>query len=338
MENKRIVYIAPKTVVLRTEDTPGPKANEVMVRLAVSTISSGTERANLLGTECCSTGSLEPGVTYPVHHGYSSAGVVVEVGSEITKFKVGDRVSLSWSTHSQFVCAKEENVHLIEDDNVSFSNAALVHIATFPLAAIRKCHLEFGETAMVMGLGVLGLVSVKLLRLCGANPIIAVDPVASKRELALKYGADYALDPYAPDFAETARKLSNGGVQVAIEVTGVGQGLNGALDCMRKMGRVALLGCTRRADFTVNYYQKVHGPGITLYGAHTMARPTHESSNGLWTTHDDAMALLRMISAGRLDLAGMVEETHAPCEAPEVYTRLAEDKFFPIVQFDWSRL
>ena len=231
----------------------------------------------------------------------------------------------------------EKNVFKI-GDGISFEDAALMHIATFPLAAIRKCGLEIGESALVMGLGILGLISIPLLRLSGACPIIAVDPIKEKRDLALSLGADYALDPYDADFALKAKKLTGGGVKVAIEVTGVGKGLDGALDCMARFGRVALLGCTRSSDFTIDYYRKVHAPGITLVGAHTNARPAHESSDRFWTLGDDMRALICMTEYGRLSLGALVEQTFSPTEAPEVYKRLINEKSFPITQFDWTKM
>ena len=337
MENKRIFFTGPQKVEIVTEEAVKPAAGQIMVKLAVSSISSGTERANLLGTEAVTIQTNTIGPVYPVRPGYSSSGTVVELGEGVTEFQIGDRVALSWSSHSQYVTISTGNVHKLEDE-VGFSEAALLHIATFPMAAIRKCRLEMGESAMVMGQGVLGQIAVQLLRAAGALPVIAVDPVPEKRALALQYGADYALDPRDPDFAKTVRKLTHGGVKVAIEVTGLGQGLDNALDCMAKFGRVALLGCTRRSDFTIDYYHKVHGPGISLIGAHTLARPERESSAGMWTTHDDAMALMRMQAAGRIDLRSLVEEIHAPYEAPEVYRRLATEKSFPVVQFDWTKM
>ena len=254
------------------------------------------------------------------------------------EIKRGDRVAMSWSTHSAYCLAWEGNVHKIISDSIPFSEAALFHISTFPMAAIRKCRLELGESALVMGQGVLGLIADLLLRAAGAVPVIAVDPVAEKREKALASGADYALDPFESGFAEKVHSLTDGGVNVAIEVTGNGGGLNGALDCMKRFGRVALLGCTRNSDFTVDYYKKVHGPGISLIGAHTLARPGSESSPGMWTTHDDVMAVQRLIAGGRLSLSGLIDEVHSPEEAPEIYTRLASEKSFPLVQFDWSRI
>ena len=303
----------------------------------VSTISSGTERANLMGNTMIAWNHPEAEKpVFPRYTGYSSAGVITKVGKEVSGFAVGDRVALSWSTHSQLQNINAKKVHKL-DAGISFSDGALMHIATFPLAAIRKCRLEIGESAVVMGMGVLGMIAVVLLKSAGAAPIIAVDPNGSKRERALQLGADYALDPYASDFANTVKELTSGGANVGIEVTGVGAGLDGILDCMARFGRVALLGCTRSSDFTIDYYRKVHGPGITLIGAHTHARPAQDSSNSWWTEWDDFEALLKLTQLGRIKLSELVKEVHSSQEATAVYTRLCTEKVFPLVQFDWSR-
>ena len=107
------------------------------------------------------------------------------------------------------------------------------------------------------------------------------------------------------------------------------------MDCMARFGRVALLGCTRKSDFTIDYYRKVHGPGITLIGAHTNARPTEESHFGWWTRWDDERALRALHESGRLEFSSMVSERHPISDYKTVYDRLAAEKTFPVVQFDW---
>ena len=336
METKQIAFVKPCVAELINVEVQPPKSGEVQIKTEVSTVSSGTERANLTGDKNISIdGECE--VTFPRVLGYSTAGTVIAVGENVKNFQVGDRVAMSWTTHTLVQNVKTQNVYKLPDD-VSMSDGALLHISTFPLAAIRKCRLEIGESAIVMGMGVLGLVAIPLLKAAGAVPIIAVDPIAEKREKALKIGADYALNPCDEDFAQKVRKLTNGGANVGIEVTGVGAGLNGILDCMARFGRVALLGCTRNKDFAVDYYRKVHGPGITLIGAHTMARPESESHGGWWTKEDDINAVIKLTSAGRIKLSDIVDEIHSPLEAPIVYSRLANEKSFPLVQFDWSEL
>lgn len=334
MQNKQIIFTAVRTAEYLDVPMPELTPDGVLVRLAVSTISSGTERANVIGNPSVNT-TAPPSVKFPRHSGYSSAGTVEAVGEKVTSVKVGDRVALSWSKHARFCVIPEANVYKLPD-GMSFEAGALIHIATFPLAAVRKCRLEIGESAIVMGLGVLGLIAVQLLKLGGAVPIIAVDPNPERRAQAISFGADYALDPFAEGFSAKVKELTNGGAKTAIEVTGNGQALDMLLDCMAKFGRVALLGCTRESDFTIDYYRKVHSPGITLIGAHTMARPSRESSNGWWTQRDDANALIALSVSGRLDLSAMIEDTRNPSEAPEVYTRLCNERSFPVTQFDWK--
>ena len=334
MKVKQIVFTKPGTAELLEKEIDAPKAGEVQVRLAVSTISSGTERANLVGDPNVGPNSAGA-VVFPRVLGYSSSGVVEAVGENVSDFKVGDRVAMS--THTQVLNVNRDCVYKLPD-NVSFNDGALLHISIFPLAAIRKCRLEIGESAIVMGMGVLGLVAIPLLKAAGAVPVIAVDPVPEKREKALAVGADYALDPFAEDFAKTVKEITGGGAKVGIEVTGIGAGLDGILDCMARFGRVALLGCTRNKDFTIDYYRKVHGPGITLVGAHTQARPQYESANGWWTQRDDIKTTLMLTEMGRIKLSDMIDEIHSPVEASEVYTRLANEKSFPMVQFDWRKL
>lgn len=338
METKQIVFTEKDTAELLTTETAEPGADQVMVKTMFSTISCGTERANITGNAnvSCAAG---PAVTFPRYSGYSSSGIVVKKGENVTEFEIGDRVVVSWGAHKTYNTAKTANVSKIESNKISLEEAALMHIGTFPMAAIRKTRLEVGESALIMGLGILGLMAVQLAKAAGAVPVIAVDPVKERRDIALSLGADYAFDPTEADFAEKVKKVTKGGANIAIEVTGLGIGLNQALDCMARYGRVALLGCTRDSDFTVDYYRKVHGPGITMIGAHTIARPTTESHPGWFTQKDDIKSIMRLCEYDRLNLKKIIFETHSPEECTEVYTRLVNDRNFPpVVQFDWSRL
>ena len=338
MEKKQIVFTEINKAELLTKDVEELAGDSVRVKLAVSTISAGTEKANIIGDPSVN-GPVAPAVKFPRTTGYSASGTVMEIGKDVTDLKIGDRVIVSWGTHSSISTVQRRRITKIPYDDITFKQAALVHIATFPMAAIRKCKLEMGEPAMVMGLGILGQFAVRMLRAAGATPIIAVDPVAKRRETALKGGADYAFDPFEEGFAEKVKAVTGGGVAVAIEVTGQGAGLDETLDCMARYGRVALLGCTRNKEFHIDYYRKIHCPGITLIGAHTMARPLQESHHGWFTEKDDIKAILDMMHYGRLTLDDLDSEFNSPEDCFEVYTRLVNDREFPTIsQFDWSRL
>ena len=349
MTNPNIVFTSAGVAELVDRPMPEPKPGEVLVRVVRSCISSGTERANLIGVPDGGVGIFGTATTttWPRQCGYSTSGVVEKLGEGVTGLKVGDRVAMSWTLHSAYVCVPAENAYLIPD-GVSFEQAALTHISTFPMAAVRKCRLEIGEGAIVMGQGILGQLAVLILKAAGATPVIAADPVAEKRTRALALGADFALDPTAQDFVAQAKALcpseyrkifgrvEMSGPKVGIEVTGVGAALNGVLDVIAPFGRIALLGCTRDSDFTVDYYHKVHGRGVTLVGAHTACRNSDESAPGWWTQRDDAQAFLWLLALGRISLDGFVDEVHKISACGDVYARLARGGAFPVVQFDWT--
>ena len=338
MKTKEIVFTKPYTAEIWESENRAPGVGEVTVELDYSAISAGTEKANFIGLRNNIECGEDDEPIYPRVVGYSAAGRVVALGEGVTAYSVGDRVGVYWGTHRKHRTVSASTLIRIPD-GISQEEASLGLIATFPLAAIRKTHLEIGESALVMGLGILGIFAVEQLRAAGAYPIIAADPVAERRELALRLGADYALDPTDAGFAAEVIRLTGGGVNVCIEVTGLGAGLVSALDCMKEMGRVDLLGCTRSSKFEIDYYGKVHGRGISLIGAHTRARPHVESSAGLWTDRDDLRAVLDLVRGGRLNFRDVIHEVHSPLEAQEVYTRLANDKNFPIgVLFDWSKV
>lgn len=335
---KQIVFTAVNTAKLidyGEKDFSEIGDDEVVIRNVFTTISAGTEKANLIGDLNIGV-NIETTPLFPRTLGYNNAGIIEKVGKNVKSVKVGDRVVAYWGKHQNYRVDKEKMVVKIPD-NVSLQDGALAFIATFPLAAIRKTNLELAEPSIVVGLGILGQIAVRLLKAGGAVPVVAIDPIKERREEALKGGADYAFDPTEEGFAEKVKEVTGGGANVAIEVTGVGAGLNTALDCMAKFGRVALLGCTRNSDFTIDYYRKVHAPGISLIGAHTNARNHDATYHGNYTHADDIKATLKLLSAGRMTFDGLIKEVHVPEECYDVYLRLATEKNFPIgVQFKWT--
>ena len=336
---KRIEFVEKNVAKLVETADRMPEADEVRVRMHYTAISAGTERANLIGEENVAgmRTSTPPG--FPRCVGYSGSGIVETIGENVTGLQVGDRVLTYWGKHQQYNTLPKQNVVKLESDKIKMDETALVFISTFALAAVRKVKIELGESNMVVGLGLLGLFSVQYAHLAGAMPVIAVDMNPQRREMALKLGADVALDPTDADYVEKVKALTGGkGVNTIIEVTGRGEALNSALLCAAKFARVALLGCTRHPT-TVDFYHDVHFPGVTLIGAHTQARPQLESYPGYWTHADDCRAALRYLAAGWLNVHDMISEIHSPEEAPEVFHRLAVDPKFPIgVLFDWTKL
>ncbi|HEY3329024.1 MAG TPA: zinc-binding alcohol dehydrogenase [Capsulimonadaceae bacterium] len=342
MNTKQILFTAPYEARLVDTELAAPGEGEVLVRTEFTAISAGTERANLVGDKNIS-GVREQctEVKFPRALGYSGAGVVEQIGSRVTNVKPGDRVVISFGLHRQYNLVGQSQVHKIVHESVTSLEAAFVVIAGFSIAGIRKTRLEIGESAMVMGLGILGILAVQLCRIAGGVPVIAVDPNEARRALALQNGADHALDPTGPDFIDNVKALTYGkGVNSIIEVSGVSVALSQALDCAAPFGRVALLGCSRTPGAPIDFYHQVHYPGVTIVGANNFARPIRESSPGNWTASDDYGAILGLIAGGRLNIRPLLSAPISPEDAPDIYRHLAADPAgFPIgVAFDWRKL
>ena len=331
MNARKIIFTKPKTAELLQIETNPLKANDVMVKMEYTVVSGGTERANILGMQNAG------GDCFPKSLGYCGVGQVIEIGEKVENTAVGDRVLVYHGKHTDYNVVPESDVTKVEDDAIDSLYAAFVIIASMGRGGVRKLEVELGESAMVMGLGLLGMFSVQFLRLSGANPIIAVDLNEERRNLALKLGADYALDPSDEDFVKKVKEITMGkGVNACVEVTGVSAAMKQALECASWMGRISLLGCTRISDCAIDYYTQVHRPGIKLIGAHNFVRPKVESYPHHWTHHDDCRAILNMISTNRIDVKSIVSRVVKPEMAPEIYTELCDNKDFPLgTVFDW---
>ena len=315
------------------DKTPG---GMVLVHTSASAISAGTERANLLDMPNI---SCAPNL-FPKYIGYTNCGYIEAVGEGVEGFAVGDRVTVNFGGNALYNYTKPDRLLKVEHDSITDYEASFGNITVFPMAALRKTELEIGESMLVMGLGILGVFSLIFARAAGAYPLIAADLKPERRKLALELGADYAFDPSESDFTEKVKSVTGGkGVNTVIEVTGICSALDTALDCTARFGRIALLGCTRVPDTIINYYEKVHKPGIRLVGAHTGARPAHESSPHFWTWQDDQRAVFNLLASGRISFDKVINEIVSPKDTAKVYDRLANDPNFPVgVVFDWKMM
>lgn len=330
MKKKQIMFTAPRIAELQEREVPEVGADGVLAKMEYTVVSGGTERANLLAVHNTSQ-------EFPKSLGYCGVGYVEAIGENVKSVKVGDRVLVYHGCHASYNIRKENEITKVTNGAISSLDAAFVIIAAMGLGGMRKLELELGESAMVLGLGLLGIFAVQFCRLGGGHPVIAVDPNPSRRELALSLGADYALDPTDADFANKVKELTHGkGVNAIVEVTGSAKALEQALECAAWMGRISLLGCTRVSDCNIDYYQQVHRPGIKLIGAHNLVRPKLESYPHHWTHQDDCKCILDMIASGRVKVAPIVSRVVDPAEAPRIFTELCDDPMFPIgTVFDW---
>lgn len=328
MKRRSIVFTAKEKVELIESELNcvHPEPGWALLKTEYTLISPGTEKACLLG--------MTDG-KFPMTLGYSAIATVIEAGAG-SDLKPGDRTVIYHSCHSSLQLKEVRDIVRIDDPTIDSRDAIFVVTAAMGLQGIRKIRPELGESIAVMGLGLLGLAAVRCAHLSGAFPAIALDFNAKRRAIAKEYGADYAFSPDEPDLQSKIKDITHGGINGLIEVTGNPEAINSALDLMAPFGRVALVGCSRTATEKLDFYHKVHRPGISIIGAHNFARPREDSYPGYWTNRADMQTLLRLIAGGKFTPSAMRTEVAKPDEAPEIFRRLVKGEPDMLgVLFDW---
>lgn len=204
-------------------------------------------------------------------------------------------------------------------DSLPFEQAAIVPDAvSTPWGAVAGTgRAEPGRPAGVWGVGGLGAHAVQLLRLLGAAPILAVDPLESARARGVAFGADFALDPADPDFGERVLAATDGnGLDVAYDMAGVGAVRKQALKCLARGGRLVLVGLTPEPLAVTNSIA-LSVRGLSVLG-HYGSRP------------GDVERLVDLTRYGRLDLSRSISATLPLSEAPATVQALVDKTGDPI--------
>jgi 2-desacetyl-2-hydroxyethyl bacteriochlorophyllide A dehydrogenase len=240
LEALALWFTAPRAAELRPERVPSPGPGEVRVKTLASAISHGTEmlvyRGEVPADLPLDLPTLAGSFSFPIKYGYASVGRVLDAGSGT--LSPGDLVFVHHPHQDVFVVRAELPVRLPDGLDpglgVFFANVETA------LNIIHDTPLRLGETALVFGQGVVGLLVTRLLELAGAGRVLAVDPLKKRRELARKVGAAEVFEP-DDDLPERILETTAGrGADVAVEVSSSGAALQAAIDSVAAEGTVVV--------------------------------------------------------------------------------------------------
>jgi predicted dehydrogenase/threonine dehydrogenase-like Zn-dependent dehydrogenase len=259
----------------------------------------------------------------PITLGYCNAGVVVEIGSGVRGFSVGDRV-VSNAPHGEYARVPHTLAARIPPA-VDFERAAFAPLAAIALQGIRLARPELGETVVVMGLGLVGLLTVQLLRASGCE-VIGIDPDAARRDLAEGSGA-CALPPSGAIEHVLAATGGSGADAVLLTLASDSDDpVHQAAAMSRKRGRIVLVGVSglrlRREDF---YRKELTFQVSCSYGPGRYDPEYEEEGRDYpvgfvrWTEQRNFEAVLQFMADGRLDPLPLVTHRFAFEDAAAAY-------------------
>ena len=269
----------------------------------------------------------------PLALGYCNVGIVHEVGANVDDFQVGDRV-VSNGPHADMVKVPK-NLCAKIPDNVSDESASFAVVASIGLQGIRLAQPTLGESFVVTGAGLIGLLTIQMLRANGCR-VLAIDFDQSKLDLAKQFGAEICNpgkgeDPVAVGLA-FSRGVGVDGVIITAS-TKVSDPVIQAARMSRKRGRIILVGVTglelNRADF---YEKELSFQVSCSYGPGRYDTEYEDKGNDYplgfvrWTEQRNFVAVLDMMAACTLNVEPLITQRFEFEDAPKAYDALTEDK------------
>lgn len=336
---------------------PHPGPNEVLIQTTYSLVSKGTEKmlvdfgkANLLSKvrkqpdkvklvidKIKSDGLLPTLDTVykkleqPIPLGYCNVGIVVAVGQKVYNFKPGDRVASNGS-HAEYVCVSK-NLCTKIPENVSDTEAVFTVIGAIGLQGVRLLDLKFGETVVVYGLGLIGLISAQILAASGCN-VIGIDIDEQKIQFANQLGIKTANSK--SNIEEFVLQETNGYGTDGVLITASTKSdaiISESAKISKRRGKVVLVGVIglnlNRADF---YEKEISFQVSCSYGPGRY--DDDYESKGIdypfgfvrWTENRNFEAILNSISNNRINVEKLITSTFDFSDYKQVYDNLDQSK------------
>lgn len=362
-----------KTGELTIEEVPVPElqSNGVLVRNYYSLISTGTEKSKLdIAKKSLIGKALEKPdqvkkvietfkkdglkntfqkvmsrLNTPDPMGYSSAGIVIAVGSNVTEFKEGDLVACAGAkyAHHAEVIYVPANLCVKIPEGIDLSSAAVTTVGAIAMHSVRQAGVSFGDNVCVIGLGLIGQLTVQMLKAAGCT-VLAVDIDAFRCNIAKESGAEYTCVLGRDNIKLITKKCSKGFGFDAVIITAStssNKPIEIAGNILRKKGKVVVVGSVRMDIPRSPYYEKEidiclscsYGPGRYDVNYEEKGQD-YPIGYVRWTEKRNMEHFLKMVSDGTINLSKIITHRFKFDEAKKAYDLILgkiEEKFIGVL-------
>jgi len=333
---KELVAVSPRTPILREYKDNPLKPNQVRVRSTLSAVKHGTTLAIYRGETPFEEKTYDVNLhlflpkdfgkgwkpTFPMSLGNMTVGIVTEVGDDVERFKVGDRVYGYLPVRETHTVSEDE----IKNASPELSDEEIVCIdpAAVALMAVREGHVRLGDKVAIFGLGAIGLMAVQMAKLSGATLIIGVDPIEMRRSLAKAYGADVLIDPTVCDSGLEVRKATDlKGVDVSIESSGSHRALHHAIRGTSYGGTIVPVSWYHGEPAGLNLGEEWHfNRQVMVSGARVESEPYREHPR--WDRDRIYETVIKLFEEERITVDGLLHPIVKLEEAAEAFRKIDE--------------
>lgn len=326
-----VSFTSSRVAEVVQEDRQPLGADQVRIHTLFSGISAGTELTAYRGSNPYLNKRWDEdrrlfvdGSTsfeYPVNGwGYEEVGEVVEIGSDVSRVKVGDRIWGTWGHRSETIQTEARAADRILSPTVDPRIGIFSQIGAIALNVILDADIHVGETVVVFGLGVPGQIVAQLARLNGAH-VIGVDGIAARRELALELGIHEVLDPSDGEVAERVRAKTGGrGADVCLEVTGNYHAMHEAIRTVAYSSRVCVAGFMQGEGTGLRLGEEFHHNRVAVIASQISG--VAPALQHRWNEYRLASTAMRLAEEGKLKLADLISHELPVAEAGFAFTML----------------
>jgi len=309
---------------------PTPKGGEVLVKVKAT---------GICGSDIMAFKGEHPFRIPPVISGHEISGTIVELGSGVQDLQLGDRVALEphagcgkcifcWHGHynicpnkrfvgvgewiggfAEYVIATESMCHLMPE-GMTYEESAVLEPLCVGLHAVLRANISLGETVAILGCGTIGMMTLISAKIGGLGKIIITDISSFKREMALRRGADMAIDPIRQDPVKEVLAVTQGlGVDAVFLAVPLDTVLRQSLQMCRRMGRVILIALFHGESALDT--RQILGGERTFIGTSMYTRDDYKLAIELW-------------KKGSIELQSLISQRISLDQAPQIVSALAD--------------
>jgi 2-desacetyl-2-hydroxyethyl bacteriochlorophyllide A dehydrogenase len=336
---KEIVILEPYSVGVRDVPEESPGSGEVLMRTIYSAISHGTEMNSYRGRAPGVDREMRDGLyepesedrepAYPCVSGYEEVGEVIAVGEGVESMQLGDRFTYTAGHRTHAVVSVDDPYLHRLPDGMDAKHAVFLALGGVAYDALLSSNIRLGESACVLGAGVIGLLLVIMLKRAGVSPIIVADPIENRRNLAMEFGADHVFDPTETGFARRVRSVTQAqkGVDVAFEMAGSYRALGEAFRVTANPWGLVLAcgfytGAPDGLDLGAEFHHSSHGMGGA--GRMVALHERIESAASAWGLCRVLDTVWEMIVTGVLPADQLISHTFPMSRAAEAFALVDE--------------